>query len=68
VTNSLLRRLAARYRELEERCYRTSVATHRRDRPQQRDPMEAQVSAALLKKMDLDRALAALYDRFFGGE
>jgi len=68
VTDGVLDRFTARYRELEARCYRTNVSVHRPEGRRRRDPVEQQVSSAMLKKMDLDRALARLYDRFFGSE
>ena len=68
MTQGVLDRLTARYRELEARCYRTNVSVHRQEGRPQRDPLEQQASRALLKKMDLDRALAWLYNRFFREE
>jgi hypothetical protein len=66
--SSVFERLIARYRELEARCYRANVCVYGPRGREPRDPRERQVSAALLKKMDLDRALALLYRRFFGAD
>lgn len=68
VTKSVLDRLVARYRELEARCYRANVCVHGPEGRGRRDPRQRQISAALMKKMDLDRVLALLYRRFFGSE
>ena len=61
----ILSRLAEKYRELEELCYRASVSQQRRAGRWRRQPQPPTVSPELLKKVDLDRALAALYARFF---
>ena len=68
LSNTVFDRLVARYRELEARCYRANVCVHGPEGRDRRDPRQRQVSTALLKKMDLDRALALLYRRFFGGD
>jgi hypothetical protein len=52
-----------RYRELEETCYRASVA-QRAERGRFRGRYT--VPAPLLKKLDLDEALERLHERFFG--
>ena len=68
MTEGVLNRLVAKYRELEELCYRLAVAVRdsrgrfRRGRRTPRTP------AALLKKVDLDRALVRVYARFFGDD
>jgi hypothetical protein len=68
VSKSVLDRLVARYRELEACCYRANVCVHGPEGRDRRDPRQRQVSAALMKKMDLDRVLVLLYRRFFGSE
>ena len=65
---SVLGRFIRKYRELEELCYRVTVGLRdARGRFRRRRPTP-EVSAALLKKIDLDRALVRLCDRFFGEE
>lgn len=60
-----MRRLVAKYVELCEACYRVSVATHDRQgrfRPNHRG---RHPHPTVLKKIDLDEALAQVYLRFF---
>jgi len=65
VSRSVMRRLVEKYVELCEACYRVSVATHDRQgrfRPNHRG---RHPHPTVLKKIDLDEALAEVYRRFF---
>ena len=65
VSRSVMRRLVEKYVELCEACYRVSVATHDRQgrfRPNHRG---RHPHPTMLKKIDLDEALAQVYRRFF---
>ena len=61
----ILGRLSEKYRELEEQCYRASVSQQRRAGRWRKRPQPATVSPELMKKVDLDRALAILFHHFF---
>lgn len=66
IEDEVLVRLVHKYAELAEKCYRVSVSRHDergRFRKGHRRPMP---DSALLKKVDLDAALAQVYRRFFG--
>lgn len=63
---AILPLLVEKYAELCEACYRVSVSAHDqrgRFRPRHRG---RRPHPALLKKIDLDYALAEVYRRFFG--
>jgi len=63
----ILPRLVTRYLELADRCYRVSVAVHDPNGRFQRGHRGPRAHPALLKKADLDAALARVYERFFAG-
>jgi len=65
ITGDILPRLARKYLELCEFCYRVSVASHDGRGRFSKGHRGDHPHPALLKKMDLDRALARLYRRFF---
>ena len=60
---SIWKTFCDKYQELEETCYRTSVAG-RAERGRFRGRYK--LPTPLVKKLDLDLALAELYERFFG--
>lgn len=61
----VLSRLVERYLELCEVCYRVAVSRHDERGRFRRGHPGRRVHPALLKKVDLDRALAHVYRRFF---
>jgi hypothetical protein len=64
-TRDILPRLVRKYVELSEVCYRVTVAARdERGRFRRRHPGR-RPHPALLKKIDVDHALAAVYRRFF---
>jgi len=63
--HSVLVRLASKYLELSEVCYRVSVAAHDHKGRFKKGHPGRRPHPALLKKIDLDRALAQIYRRFF---
>jgi hypothetical protein len=66
VGDQILLRLVHKYAELAEMCYRVSVSFHDgRGRLARGNPRRSP-HPALLKKVDLDAALAEIYARFFG--
>jgi hypothetical protein len=65
MSEEVLSRLVAKYRELADACYRVSVTVHDRYGRFQKGHQARRPHPALLKKVDLDRALARLYARFF---
>ena len=62
--DGILCRLVHKYVELSEVCYRVSVAAHD-ERGRFRKGPRRREHPALLKKIDLDRALSRIYERFF---
>jgi len=64
-THGVLPRLVRRYIELSELCYRVAVVAHDRRGRFQKGHRAGHPHPALLKKVDLDRALARVYQRFF---
>jgi len=65
VSDGILLQLVRKYAELAEFCYRVSVAYHD-ERGRLRRGHRSRTHPALLKKVDLDAALAQIYRRFFG--
>ncbi len=65
ISDSILPHLVRKYEELAETCYRVSVAFHD-ERGRFRPGHRSRVHPALMKKVDLDRALLRVYERFFG--
>jgi hypothetical protein len=63
----VLTRLVRKYLDLSDVCYRVSVAAHDRGGRFKKGHRGRRPHPALLKKVDLDRALAHLYRRFFEG-
>jgi len=63
MTQSIYRLFCEKYLELEETCYRAAVSSRA---SKGRFRGRYTVPAPLLKKLDLDRALEDLYERFFG--
>jgi len=64
-SREILPRLVTRYLELADRCYRVSVTLHDRTGRFQKGRSGPRSHPALLKKADLDAALARVYERFF---
>jgi len=62
----IMPRLLRRYVELSDLCYRVSVSRHDRRGRFQKGHRGRTPHPALLKKVDLDRCLLRLYERFFG--
>ncbi len=67
IIEGVLARLISRYEELSEACYRVSVTRHGERGRFRRGHHARRLHPALLKKVDLDRDLARLYCKFFGG-
>ena len=64
--DSALSRLLREYQELEGMCYRVAIGMRDARGRFRRHPRSPRASALLLKKIDLDRALLRLCERFFG--
>ena len=62
----IMPRLVRRYLELSEACYRVSVSHHDEKGRFKRGHRQRSPHPTLLKKTDLDRSLAQVYQRFFG--
>ena len=62
----IMPRLVRRYLELSEACYRVSVSHHDERGRFKKGHRRRSPHPALLKKTDLDRSLAHVYQRFFG--
>ncbi len=67
IGDGILPQLVRKYSELAELCYRVSVAYHD-ERGRLRRGHRRRTHPALLKKVDLDTALAQIYRRFFGDQ
>jgi len=65
IAGDIFPRLARRYLELCELCYRVSVTSHDDRGRFPRGHHSRQLHPAVAKKIDLDRALARVYRRFF---
>jgi hypothetical protein len=63
MSQTLFQHFCTKYAELEETCYRAAVAGRS---PHGRLRGRYTVPAPLVKKMDIDRALAGIYQKFFG--
>ena len=63
MTESIWKAFRAKYRELEESCYRASVASRA---PQGRLRGRYRLPAPLMKKLSLDQKLEEIYENFFG--
>jgi hypothetical protein len=61
----VLARLVSKYVELCDVCYRVSVAAHDERGRFRKGHRARRTHPALLKKVDLDEALARVYRRFF---
>ncbi len=64
----IMPRLVRRYLELSEVCYRVSVSRHDERGRFKKGHRGRAPHPALLKKVDLDRFLAHVYQRFFGAD
>jgi hypothetical protein len=62
----IMPRLVRRYLELSDLCYRVSVTRHDHRGRFQKGHRGRSPHPVLLKKVDLDRCLVQLYERFFG--
>lgn len=62
----IMPRLARKYLELSAACYRVATAVHDERGRFRRGHPGRRVHPAVLKKIDLDEALARVYQRFFG--
>lgn len=62
----IMPRLVRRYLELSEACYRVSVSHHDERGRFKKGHRRRSSHPAVLKKTDLDRSLAHLYQKFFG--
>jgi hypothetical protein len=65
MNDDVLSRLVHKYLELTDLCYRVSVTVHDPYGRFRRGHQVRRPHPALLKKIDLDQALARLYCRFF---
>jgi|GEM_PF-2320933 len=65
-TEHILPRLVRRYVELSAACYRVSVSCHDERGRFKKGHRSRSPHASLVKKIDLDRALARVYEQFFG--
>lgn len=64
--DAVLVRLVRKYVELSDACYRVSVVAHDKHGRFRKGHHARRPHPALLKKVDLDRALGEVYRRFFG--
>jgi len=62
----IMPRLTRKYLELSAACYRVATAVHDERGRFRRGHPGRRVSPAVLKKIDLDKALDRVYQRFFG--
>ena len=66
--DDILSRLLRKYSELSHVCYRVSMAGRDERGRYRRGHIARTPHPSVLKKIDIDRALARVYDRFFASE
>jgi len=66
IVEGVLSLLVSRYEALADTCYRVSVSRHDERGRFRRGHRARRPHPALVKKVDLDRALERLYEKFFG--